>query len=197
MINISKVTNKSYQRKVRYLIMEVVKIGLREVDKELFINAVANNDSLTHILEAIGFNPIPTTNRHNVENLIAELNLPTDHIKAKKKINLETYKANEKQFNLNEDNKQYLDSFLPSLSDNSRATYKASCGNFLETLGSQDFMKANSEQVVAFANTKNSEAQKANVTAHIKSMMVYCVNNDVNGAIDKVSKQMLVWLIRK
>lgn len=177
--------------------MEVVKIGKREVEKEVFIQAVANSDSLTHILEAIGFNPIPTSNRHNVENLIAELNLPTEHLKAKKVIKSEVYEANVKQFNLNEDNKQYLDQFLDSLTVTSRATYKASCGNFLEGLVEQDFMKINEEQIIAFADTKNSEAQKANVTAHIKSMMVFCVNNDINGAVEKVSKQMLVWLIRK
>jgi len=177
--------------------METVKIGLREVDKEVFIKAVADNDSLTNIFKAIGFNHVPTTNRHNVEKLIAELNLPTEHLKAKKVINPETYKANEKQFNLSNDNKQYLDTFLDSLTDTSRATYKASCGNFLETLDSQDFMKIDSDKIIAFANTKNSEAQKENVKAHIKSMMVYCVNNDINGAVEKVSKQMLVWLIRK
>lgn len=177
--------------------MEVVKIGKREVDKDLFIQTVAEQDSLTHILEAIGFNPTPTSNRHNVENLIKELNLPTDHIKAKKIIKSETYETKIKSFNLREDNKQYLDMFLESLTETSRATYKASCGNFLEGLDNQDLMNINSEQIIEFANTKKSESQKLNVTAHIKSMMVYCINNDINRAVEKISKQMLIWLIRK
>lgn len=177
--------------------MCTVKIGKREIEKEIFIQAVATNDSLTHIIEAIGFNPIPTTTRWAVTDLIEELKLDTSHIKAKKVIHQETYENQVKQFNLSEDNKQYLDSFLPTIAEKSAATYKSSCGNFLELLGSQDFITVTKEQILAFAATKNTEAMKKNVEAHLRSMMIFCVNNDINGAIEKVDKQMLLWLIRK
>lgn len=177
--------------------METVKIGKRWIEKEVFIQAVAANKSLTNIIEALGLNPIPSTTRNNVSDLIEELNLPTSHIKAKKKIHADTYEANVKVFDLSTHNKQYYESFLPTIAEASRATYKASCGNFLELLGNQDFITVTKEQILEYAETKKTEAMKKNVEAHLRSMMIYCVNNDINGAVDKVDKQMLLWLIRK
>jgi hypothetical protein len=175
--------------------MEMIKIGKREISKEFFIQAVANNNSLTKIIEAIGWNPIPTTTRENVLSKIEELELDTSHIKQLKRVFETTTKI--KEFTLTETNKQYLDSFLDTIANNSRPTYKASCGNFLEKIDKQDFITVTEDQILEFASTRSTEATKRNVESHIRSMLIYCVNNNINGAIDKVDKQLLLWLIRK
>lgn len=177
--------------------MEVVKIGKREVDKEAFIHAVANNKSLTHIIDELGFKSNVTTTRWDVETRIKELGLDTSHLKKKKIVHEEEAINRVKQFTLNKDNQQYYDSFLPSLAERSTATYKSSVGNFMESIGSQDLMTVTGSQILEFANTKESDAMKRNVEAHLRSLMVYCITNDINNAVDKVSKEMLIWLISK
>ena len=177
--------------------MEVVKIGKREVDKEVFIQAVANNKSLTHVIEALGFNPLPTSTRWNVTAKIGELGINTDHLKKKKIVHEEEIQARVKQFNLSKDNQVYYDEFLSSLAERSMATYKSSIGNFMESIDTQDFITARKEQILEFADTKNTEAMKRNVEAHLRSLMIYSVNNDINNAVEKVSKEILIWLISK
>ena len=182
--------------------MEIVKIGRREIDKEVFIQAVANNKSLTHIIEAIGLNPIPTSTRWDVTAKIEELELNTTHLKAKNKVNVEAYQSRVKTFKLSNSNQNYLDKFLGSLQERSQATYKATCGNFLQAIGTNDFIKISPKRIVEFASHKNTESMRNNVTAHLRSMMIYCVNNDIKGsdnvgAVERVSKEMLIWLISK
>ena len=174
--------------------METIKIGRREVEKALFIKAVQDNKSLSDIIVAMGWNITPTSTREAVLDAISELELDTSHLKQMKKPNENLCF---KQFTLSSDNRIYLDSFLNSLTDKSRATYKASCGNFLEELVSQDFITITKEQILEFADTKNTESMKRNVEAHLRSLMIYCVNNDINNSIVKVDKQMLIWLISK
>jgi hypothetical protein len=48
-----------------------------------------------------------------------------------------------------------------------------------------------------YVSKKNSEAMKNNVAAHIRSMMMYVVSNNINNAKETVSKDMLIWLISK
>ena len=177
--------------------MEVVKIGKREVDKDVFIQTVANNKSLTHIIEALGFNPLPTSTRWDVTAKIEELGLNTDHLKKKKIVHEEEVQARVKQFNLSKDNQQYYDEFLSSITERSMATYKSSIGNFMEELKDQDFVTISKEQIQEFASTKKTDSMVKNVTAHIRSMMIYLVVNNINNAEEKVSKDMLIWLIRK
>lgn len=177
--------------------METIKIGRRELDKKLFIQAVATENSLTHIIEALGWNPLPTSTRWDVTAKIEELGLDTDHLKKKKIVHEEEIQARVKQFNLSEDNQQYYDEFLSSITERSMATYKSSIGNFMESIDSQDFITVTKEQIIEFADTKNTEAMKRNVEAHLRSLMIYSVNNDINNAVDKVSKEMLIWLISK
>ena len=182
--------------------MEVVKIGRREIEREAFIQAVATEKSLTHIIEAIGLNPIPTSTRHDVAAKIEELQLNTTHLKAKNKVNTEAYQNRVKTFKLSKSNQHYLDEFLNSLQERSQATYKATCGNFLQAIGTNDFVKISPKRIIEYASHKNTESMRNNTTAHLRSMMMYCVNNDIKGsdsvgAVERVSKEMLIWLISK
>jgi hypothetical protein len=178
--------------------METIKIGRREVNKDQFINAVANSNSLTQIIESIGFNPIPTTTRMNVVNTIEQMQLNTSHIKCLKRYaNPEVVQKRIKTFKLSKPNQMYLDRFISSLSEQSRASYKSSCGNFLQEIGTNDFARVSPDRIMKFVNKKNSQAQKNNTAAHIRSMMMYVVSNNINNAKETVSKDMLIWLISK
>jgi len=178
--------------------VETLLIGRREVSKDLFIQSVKTANKLTDVIEGIGFNPKPSTTRKAVANLIDELALDNSHLhKYGFTQKDEIIQSRIKTFKLSKWNQQYLDRFLLSLQEKSRATYKASCGNFLQELGTNDFTRVSPERVIKFSNTKNTEAMRNNVAAHLRSMMIYLVTNNINEAKEKVSREMLIWLIRK
>jgi hypothetical protein len=180
--------------------MEVVKIGRSEVNKEEFIKVVASNKTFPKIAEALSFNPTVVSTKLNIKNAIIELGLEHSHIMHfDYKLPEEVMQNKIKTFKLSKSNQQYLDKFLGSLSEQSRATYKATCGNFLQALGTNDFTRVSPKRIVEFASHKKTEAMRNNVESHLRSMMIYCVKNNLNGAVseDKVSKEMLIWLISK
>jgi hypothetical protein len=178
--------------------MEVVKIGRSEVNKDEFIQAVASNKTFPTIAQALNFNPQVVSTKLNIKNAIIDLGLNHSHIMHfDYQLPEEIMQRKIKTFKLSEDNQTYLDEFLSSLPERSTATYKSSCGNFMEELGEQDFVTVSKQQIVEFAGRKNTESMVNNVTAHLRSMMIYCVSNDINGAMNKVSKEMLIWLISK
>jgi hypothetical protein len=178
--------------------METVIIGKRRVDKELFIQSVKAAHKLTDVMEGIGFNPTPSTTRTAVAKAIEDLGLEHSHIRKYGFSQSPEFTQNRiKTFKLSKSNQLYLDKFLLSLNEKSRATYKASCGNFLEALGTNDFTRVSPKRVIDYANQKNTESMKNNTMAHLRSMMIFCVNSNLNEAKEKVSKEMLVWLISK
>jgi hypothetical protein len=178
--------------------MEPIKIGRREVSKELFIQSVANAKTLADISRGIGFNPIPTTTKQNIKAAVSELGLNTSHIRGyNRTARPEVAQARVKTFKLSKSNAQYLNGFLNSLAEQSRATYKASCGNFLEEIGTNDFARVSPKRVMEFVSKKKTDAMRNNVAAHIRSMMIFCVSNNINEAKETVSKDMLIWLISK
>jgi len=172
--------------------MEMIKLGRREVSKELFIQAVADAHKVKDVAEVLGLNSSTVTTKEYIREVIIELGLDHSHIK-----NFDWRQTEEvlqqriKKFSLTEDNQMYYDEFMCSLSEGSMATYKASCGNFLQSIGEQDYITVTKSQIIEYANGRN------NMLAHLRSMMVYCINSDINGAVDKVDKQMLIWLISK
>jgi predicted DNA binding CopG/RHH family protein len=178
--------------------METVKIGRTEVNKDAFIKAVADARSLPDICKAFGLNYKVVSTKQNIRNLIHELGLPTEHLVYYGWKPSEEWLQNKvKTFHISEDNQIYIDEFLCSLPERNVSTYKSSCGNFMEELGEQDFAEVTSKQILDFANTKKTQSMVNNVTAHLRSMMIYLVSNDVNKAKEKVSKDMLIWLITK
>jgi hypothetical protein len=178
--------------------MEVVKIGRTEVDKDLFITSVANARTLPDICKSLGLNPSVVTTKQNIKNRIYELGLPTKHlVYFDFKPSEELMQKRVKTFKLSKSNADYMNRFLDSLPEQSRSTYKSSCGNFLEGLGTNDFTRVSPKRIMDFANQKKTESMKNNVMAHIRSMMIFCVNSNLNEAKEKVSKEMLIWLISK
>lgn len=99
-----------------------------------------------------------------------------------------------KEFNVSWVNQVYLEKFLDKFDSKSRSTYKVSVGEFLSELGTNDFAKITPARMMRFADTK-SPAQRKNAIAHLRSMMMYSVKNDINGAAEKVKKETLIWLL--
>jgi hypothetical protein len=178
--------------------MSIVKIGRTEVDKDEFIKAVAEARTVVDVCKTFGLNSHVVSTKQNIKNRISELGLPTAHlIYYDWKPSEELLQSKIKSFDLSDDNNIYFEKFLDSLPERNVATYKSSCGNFMEELNEQDFATVTQEQIEVFANTKKTDSMIKNVTAHIRSMIIYIVRNNINGAKEKVSKDMLIWLIEK
>ena len=179
--------------------METIKIGLREVSKDQFIQAVEQNNTLPDICRALGFNPTVVSTKDNIKHMIEYMELSHEHIK-RWETNPELSDKKIKVFNIQSKfNKMYYEKFLTTFDERSAANYKSTIGNFMEEIGTNDFLKCSPDRIDKYANTKKTQSQRNNVTAHLRSLMIYLIKNDINGAIseDKVSKKMLVWLISK
>lgn len=100
----------------------------------------------------------------------------------------------EKEFGIAKVNQDYYTKFLGKFNPESRATYKVSIGGFLSEIGTNDFAKVTPARMLRFAETK-SPAQQKNSIAHLRSMMMYSVKNNINGAAEKVRKETLIWLL--
>lgn len=99
-----------------------------------------------------------------------------------------------KEFEISKGNRIYYDMFLDKFEPKSRVNYKVSVGGFLSELGTYDFARVSPARINKFTEKQRPGAQK-NATSHLRSMMMYIVKNDINGAVEKVSKEMLIWLI--
>lgn len=176
--------------------METVKIGKKEFTNEVFIDAVSKGNTLPEICRLLGLNDTVVSHKDNVRKAIQSLELPTLHIK-RYESNPEVSLNKIKSFTLSETNQNYYNTFLSTITESSQPNYKSSCGNFLELIKDQDFVTVTEQQIIDFANTKNSQAQINNTKAHLRSMIIYLVSNDINNAKAKVSKDMLIWLISK
>lgn len=100
----------------------------------------------------------------------------------------------EKEFSVAKVNQAYYTRFLGKFEPKSRATYKVSIGSFLSEIGTNDFAKITPARMLRYVETK-SPVQQKNSLAHLRSMMMYSVKNNINGAAEKVRKEMLIWLL--
>jgi tRNA A22 N-methylase len=111
---------------------------------------------------------------------------------------LQAAQHNTKQFNIIGINQKYYNLFAESFSGRhaSFQQYKVHIGDFLEKLGNKDFATITSQDIENYVNAWDSgEKTKANCKAHIRSMLIYAIKENIENAVDKVSKKMLVWLI--
>jgi site-specific recombinase XerD len=76
-------------------------------------------------------------------------------------------------------------------------TYKPNIGAFLEFLGERDFATVTVTDIEDYVreHKDGSESTKKNCIAHLRSLMANAVKKNINNAVDKVSKEMLIWLI--
>ena len=173
--------------------MEQVQIGRRSVDKDAFISAVKESRSLMEVTRSLGFNDTVPTTRKMIKEQIEAMKLNTEHFKAGNRFTEQELEKmaqkNIKAFTLSKGNQTYYDAFKATIAQGSWGTYKASIGNFMEQLKDKDFATVTEEEIVAFTGNRD------NPNAHIRSFMMYIVSNDINNAKQKVSKDMLIWLI--
>lgn len=178
-----------------------VKIGRREFNYNSFITAVQQAKTYSELCESLGMNKTVQTTINVLKERIMELNLDTSHFTYKFNISdkmLQAAKNNSKQFNITGVNKTYYDLFEKSFSGKpaSWAQYKVHCGDYLEKLESKDFVNATVKEIEDFIDSLSSgEKTKLNCKAHLRSLMIFIIKENIESAVDKVSKEMLVWLI--
>jgi len=176
-----------------------IKIGRREFNSDTFLEAVKNSKTYSEVCEKLGMNKSVQTTINTLKDVISSLNIDIKHFTYKYTISENAGKSAIKDYNLSKDNQKYYDAFQSSFEKvTSFQQYKVNLGPFLESLNSKDFASITVNDIENFVNSKNaSEQTKKNAQAHIRSMMIYAVKNDINGVYDKVSKDMLVYLITK
>ena len=102
-----------------------------------------------------------------------------------------------KEHKLSEINEKYYNSFKSKFKDKEASwrQYKVDVGAFMEKHeGDIAKVKVLDIQAYASANSKN-EKTKNNKEAHIRSFLQWIVKNDVEGAKDKIDRDVLVYLI--
>lgn len=174
--------------------MEQIKIGRRIVNYNDFVKAVANSERYTEVCVLLGFNETVPTTRQAVKDKIEELQLDTTHFTykyTKSEIFEESAKTRIKHHNIYPVNQVYYDCIEKKFEDKPQSfcTYKVDCGGILEELENRDFATITVNEVINYAGEKKSALN------HIRSMMIQSVKENVNNCIDKVNKEMLVWLI--
>jgi LysM repeat protein len=176
---------------------QIIKIGLTEVKYTNFVQAVKESEKISDVCYNLGLNGTVQTTRNNVKAAIEELNLDINHFKYiyhKSELNNKP----EKEYELSVVNKLYYDAFKESLTKSSFTQYKVNIGDFLEKLSATniDFANIKIKQIEDYANSKQgNEATKKNCMAHLRSLLIFIVKNNINNAMKRVSKEMLIWLI--
>lgn len=172
-----------------------IKIGRREINRTEFIQAVQDSKTVIEVCKTIGLNETVYTTLHAIKDQIEALQLNTDHfslpLNRERSDKFKAYADQRiKSFKLNSNNQQYYDAFEKSINPTSWATYKASIGNFLESLGDIDFAKMMSTKKI-----DDYTAGRTNAESHIRSLLIYIISNDINGAKAKVYKDLMIWCI--
>lgn len=183
------------------MIEQIIKVGRREFDYNTFTNTVKQVKTYSELCESLGMNKTVQTTINTLKDKVIELNLNTDHFTFKytktDKV-LQAAQHNTKQFNMVGINQMYYKEFEKSFAGKNASwqQYKVHCGDFLEKLGDKDFATITVQDIENYVDAWNaSEKTKANCKAHIRSMLIYIIKNNIENAIDKVSKEMLVYLI--
>lgn len=178
----------------------MVKVGRREFNYNTFVKAVQESKTYSGLCKSLGMNETVQTTINTLKVSVEALKLNTDHFTFKYKVTdkvLQSAQNNTKQFNLIGVNRQYYEAFEQSFDKiTSWQQYKVHCGDYLESLKEKDFATRTVEELETYVNNNQAgEKTKQNCKAHIRSMMIYIVRNNIEDAFNKVNKKMLVWLI--
>jgi hypothetical protein len=175
----------------------IIKVGRREFNSDTFLEAVKNSKTYSEVCDNLGMNKTVQTTINTLKEVISDLGIDIKHFTYKYTISDKLGKASIKEYNFSENNQQYYDTFKNSFDKiTSWQQYKVDNGSFLEALNEKDFATITIADIENYVNSKNAgEQTKNNCKAHIRSMMIYAVKNNINGAFDKVSKDILVYLI--
>jgi len=177
----------------------IIKIGKSEFLTDRFIEIVKNSKVYSEVCETLGLNKTTQTTINNIKNAITNLNLNTSHFTYKYTVSDKVGGQNVKEYSLSETNQKYYDAFQNNFDKLiSWQQYKVHCGVFLESLKDKDFATITIEDLENYVNSLTGSQQTINNSkAHIRSMMIYVVKNNIAEAFEKVSKEMLLYLITK
>ena len=171
---------------------EMVKIGRRTVSVDVFESAVEKSKSSKEVCLNLGFNETVGTTKAAIMKAIDELGINIDHFRKLYNVSDKVMDSRKrKQFQLNADNKKYFAEFQKYIDDSSWGTYKATLGNFLESLEDKDFASASVDEIVNFAGDSK------NKLSHFKSLIDFLVSKNLNNFNAKVDKSILIWRIEK
>jgi hypothetical protein len=174
---------------------EIIKIGKTTFLKEKFVSIVSSAKSFPDIAEKLGLNKTVTTHLNNIKIVCEQEGINTSHLKIWKS---ENYCTPMKQYSLCEDNQAYFDAFETNeaVKESSKSAYRSGIGMFLESLKRTDCADITVDVVENYIiNKEGSEATKINAQAHVMALLRYIIKNDVNGAKERVSRDLLVYLI--
>ena len=76
--------------------------------------------------------------------------------------------------------------------------YKVDTGAFLESLGQKLLTSITVDDIENYVNNhnkKDNDKTANNKRAHLRSLLIFCVKNDVRGAKSKLNREVLVYLI--
>jgi predicted nucleotide-binding protein (sugar kinase/HSP70/actin superfamily) len=180
-----------------------VKIGKRIISTGRFYKAICESTRYTEVAENLGLNPTVRTTINAIKKNINDLEFDTSHFKYKYTKSEHYDKAIEekiKEFNIYPINLVYYNSFKDSFIKHQYwINCKVNIGAFLEYLQNKDFAIITVDDIESFLKQykTGSEATKNNARSHIRAMMIYLVKNNINNSVDRVNRNMLIWLISK
>lgn len=102
-----------------------------------------------------------------------------------------------KEYKLSYQNTLYYEAFKAHIAPGSWPTYKVDIGAFLEEIGTYDFVKVTPARIQRYAAERRPVHQREQSVIHLRSMMSFLVQNDVCRAREKVSKDMVIWLLQR
>lgn len=177
-----------------YVDIKTINIGKRKIVLRDFINAVEKSKRYTEVCNYLGFNPTVATTKQAIKERIEELGLNTEHFEykyTKSEGYEDAIKFRRKEFNICPINQAYYNSMEQKFADKPQSwgSYKATIGNFFEKIGNKDFATMTVKEIEPYI------AGRKMAVMHIRSMMITAVKENINNAVEKVNKEMLVWLI--
>lgn len=173
---------------------ETITIGRRTVTLNSFIEAVKNSKRYTEVCDYLGFNRTVGSTKDAIKQQIETLGIDTSHFEykyTKSEKYDEAAKQKRKTFNISSVNQSYYDIMEQKFEDKPQSwgTYKVDIGGILEYLGEKDFATITIQEIGEYAGDKKS------AVLHIRSMLITAVKENINNAVEQVSKEMLIWLI--
>lgn len=173
---------------------DIITIGRRTVNFNDFVEAVKNSKRYTEVCDYLGFNRTVGSTKDAIKQQIETLGIDISHFEYKYTKSEKYDQAaiqKRKTFNISPINQPYYNIMEQKFEDKPQSwgTYKVDVGGILEYLGEKDFATITIKEIEDYAGEKKS------AVLHVRSMLISAVKENVNDAVEKVSKDMLVWLI--
>lgn len=169
----------------------IIKIGRsKEILLDDFKTIVANAKFYRDICRELDIDP---GNTATIKKRIAQYGIDASHLEQRYPVTeefLRSRKESQRTFSLSADNEKYFSDFRGTF-DNQESwnTYKATIGKFLESLGDKDVATVSFDEILSFVADSKDQA------SHLKSLLTYIWYNDINGAYEKVDRDVLRWIM--